>query len=584
MKKNKIFTKITLSALLLTGVMAACKDKFLEVDPIGVYSEGQLTNQKGVEGMLIAAYAALDGRPETQTTGSTNWVTGSVASDDANKGTEASDFNSINDIELYLQLPSNGPVFDKWVGAVDGIGLANQTLRSLGAAADIAEADKKRLEGEARFLRGFFHMEGKKVFGTGFPFINEKAVAVDEYKAIVNQGDIWPQIEADLKFAFDNLPGKMAQKGRANKWAAGAFLAKAMIFQGKYAAALPLLNDIMANGTNAAGVKYALNANYGDNFRVATKNSAEAIFAIQYAINDGAGNNSNANYENTLNFPHGSGDKPGGCCGFFQPSQAFVNSFMTDAATGLPTFNPLTASGVTNDYLVKSDQAFTPYAGTVDPRLDHTVGRRGVQYLDWGPHPGRDWIRDVNNGGAYSPKKNVHSRAELAAGSAGTGSWGQPANALSFPLMRFSDVILMAAEAEAQAGTLLKATEHVNTVRDRAANPASIVKKPDGTPAANYKVGTYLLFTSKEVAMQAIREERKLEFGMEGHRKFDLVRWGMADAVLNAYTTFEKTYIPKFVNAKFTKGQDEYMPVPEAAISTSRTAAGTFNLKQNQNY
>ncbi|PSR54947.1 RagB/SusD family nutrient uptake outer membrane protein [Adhaeribacter arboris] len=583
MKKNRLFIKLSLTTLLLSGLLGACKDEFLEIDPTGVYSEEALTNLKGAEGMLIAAYAALDGRPETQLTGSTNWVVGSVAADDANKGTEPSDFNSINDTELYLQLPSAQPASDKWLGVVDGIGMANQVLRTLVAATDISEADRTRIEGEARFLRGFYHMEGRKVFGTGFPWIPETAISNDDYKAITNQVEIWPQIEADLKFAYDNLPGKQAQKGRANKWAAGAFLAKAMLFQAKYPEALTIFNDVMANGTNAQGQKYALNANYGDNFRIATKNSTETIFAVQYTNKDGAANNANANYENNLNFPHGSGDKPGGCCGFFQPSQAFVNSFITDAE-GLPIANPLIDNGITNDRLLTSAQAFTPYTGTVDPRLDHTVGRRGIQYLDWGPHPGRDWVRDVTNGGPYSPKKNVHSRAELAAGTAGTGDWGQPANALSFPLMRYSDLMLMAAEAEVQSGSLTNALTLVNAVRERAGSAASVVKKPDGTPAANYKVGLYPTFASKEAALAAILKERQLELGMEGHRKFDLVRWGIADVVLNAYVNFEKNYIVKFVNAKFTKGQDEYQPVPQNVIQTSRTASGTFNLKQNPGY
>src|SRR5919107_219993 len=130
MKKNKFFIKLSLSALLLAGIMGACKEEFLELDPVGVYSEAALTNKKGVEGMLIAAYAALDGRPETQTTGSTNWVWGSVAADDANKGTEPSDFNSINPVELYQQT-AGGEVGAKWRGVVDGIGMANQVLRSL---------------------------------------------------------------------------------------------------------------------------------------------------------------------------------------------------------------------------------------------------------------------------------------------------------------------------------------------------------------------------------------------------------------------------------------------------------------------
>lgn len=593
MKKNKFYIKLSLSSLLLAGLMGACKDEFLELDPVGVYTETGLVNKKGAEGLLIAAYAALDGRPETQTTGSSNWVWGSVASDDANKGTEPSDFNSINPIELYQQT-AGGEVSSKWVGVTDGIGMANQVLRTLQAAAtsptnDILPADAARIEGEARFLRAFYHMEGRKVFGLGFPWIPETAIEVEDYKAITNQVEIWPQIEADFKFAMDNLPGTQAEVGRANKWAAASFLAKAYLFQTKYADALTLLTDVVANGTNAKGTKYALNANYGDNFRVATKNNPETVFAIQYAINDGAGNNANANYEQNLNFPHGSGDKPGGCCGFFQPSQTLVNSYMTDATTGLPTMNPYTPNGVTSDYQATSADPFTPYGGTLDPRLDHTVGRRGIQYLDWGPHPGQDWIRQVTNGGPYSPKKNVHSRAELAGGSAGTGSWGQPANALSFPVMRFSDVMLMAAEAEAQAGSLTNALNLVNAVRTRAGSQATIsglylVGTNTAGPIGNYKVGQYAAFAGKDDAMRAIMEERKLELAMEGHRKFDLVRWGIAAETLNAYAAFEKTYIPKFVNAQFTKGQDEYMPVPEQAITTSRLANGSFNIKQNGGY
>ncbi|WP_168193942.1 RagB/SusD family nutrient uptake outer membrane protein [Pontibacter sp. SGAir0037] len=591
MKKNKFYLGITLGSLFMAGIMTACKEEFLELDPIGAYSESSLTNKKGVEGMLIATYAALDGRPETQATGSTNWIMGSVAADDANKGSEAADFNTINPIELYQQTPSNVVINDKWRGAVDGIGMANQVLRTLKLITDASAADAARIEGEARFLRAFFHMEGKKVFDKGFPWIPETAVTNEDYKAITNQADIWPQIEADFRFAMENLPPTQADRGRANKWAAAAFLGKALIYQKKYAEALTILKDVMANGTNAQGTKYALNPNYGANFRVATKNSAETVFVIQYAINDGAGNNSNANYEQNLNFPHGgSGDRPGGCCGFFQPSQALVNSYMTDAATGLPRRTPYATNGVTSDYQRTSSQPFTPYAGTLDPRLDHTVGRRGIQYLDWGAHPGRNWIRDINNGGPYSPKKNVHSRAELTGGSAGTGSWGQPANALSFPVMRYADVILLTAEAEAQAGSLSNATDLVNIVRERAGSQETIegiymVGSNTEGPVANYKVGLYTTpFASKDAAMTAIMEERRLELAMEGHRKFDLVRWGIAAQTLNAYASFEKTYVPKFTNAQFSANQDEFMPVPELVINTSRLSSGQFNLKQNEGY
>ena len=55
---------------------------------------------------------------------------------------------------------------------------------------------------------------------------------------------------------------------------------------------------------------------------------------------------------------------------------------------------------------------FTPDAGNLDPRLDWTVGRRGIPYLDWGAHPGKKWIRDQGNGGPYAPKKMVYYKSQ----------------------------------------------------------------------------------------------------------------------------------------------------------------------------
>jgi hypothetical protein len=580
MKRNKLLIKVSLSSLLLAGVVGACKDEFLEQPPQGTFAGGTLASSlQGLNGLVVGAYSGLNGRPGSFTSGATNWVFGSVAADDANKGTEPADFSALNDIELYQQLPSNGPVQDKWTGVVDGIGLANDALRAL-QASTISEAEKTRLIGQVRFLRGFYHMEGRKVFGMYFPYIGEN---LEDLNTTTNAQEIWPKIEEDFKFAYDNLESKMDQPGRANKWAAAAFLAKAYVFQSKYAEAKTVLDDIIANGTTAGGVKYGLMDNYGANFRVADKNNRESVFAIQSAINDGAANNTNGNYEFGLNFPHGAGDKPGGCCGFFQPSFALVNSYMTNPVTGLPEFNPYTTNGVTNDAALTSADPFTPYTGTLDPRLDHTVGRRDIPFLDWGLHPGRSWIRDVTNGGPFSPKKNVHSKAELSGKEAGTGGWGQPVNAINFPLMRYSDVLLMAAEAEAQVGSLDQAMEYVNMIRARAANEASWIRRADGTPAANYKVGLYDSFPSKDFAMKAIMEERKLELAMEGHRKFDLVRTGLAAQVLNAYVNFEQQFLPKFRNAQFTKGQDEYMPVP-SIIVTSSVLNGVERVKQNPAY
>ena len=75
---------------------------------------------------------------------------------------------------------------------------------------------------------------------------------------VTNSSDLWPMIEADFTFAWDNLPETQGAPGRANKWAAGAYLAKALLFQGKWAAAKTLFDNVIANGKTSNGKKYGL--------------------------------------------------------------------------------------------------------------------------------------------------------------------------------------------------------------------------------------------------------------------------------------------------------------------------------------
>jgi hypothetical protein len=409
--------------------------------------------------------------------------------------------------------------------------------------------------------------------------VDYKVSNVDASGNFIN---IWPQIEADFKWAYDNLDEARPQVGRANKWAAASYLAKAYMFQNKFAEAKTLFDVIVANGKTSRGVKYSLTPNYHENFRVTTEHNSETIFTIEASYGDGS--NTNGNYDNTLNYPHGGSattEKPGACCGFFQPSQSLVNSFKTDAV-GLPLLDTYNEVNVTSDELLKSTDPFTPFAGTLDPRLDWTVGRRGIPYYDWGLHPGRDWIRQVDYGGPYSPKKNTYYKADIGT-TAGTVGWGFANNALNFTAMRFADVLLMAAEAEIEVGSLEVARGYINRVRTRAA--ASPVL--NGTvPAANYLVTTYATpFADKAVARKVVRFERKLELGMEGHRFFDLVRWGIADVVLNQeYFAKEVVRRPNtLVGSVFTKGKHEYLPIPEFAITRSITD-GKATLKQNPGY
>jgi hypothetical protein len=574
-----------IAGLIFTVVVAiSCSDSFLEERPRGVFSEDILINRQGVEGMLIGAYSLLDGAggpTGNWFAAASNWVFGDVTSDDAYKGTDAGDQIEINPIERYEPLPTNGYFNAKWAHQYDGVSRSNDVLRLIGRANDITDADRSRLIAEARFLRGYYHFEAKRMWNN-VPFIDENTVTFSDFATakVPNDKDIWSMIEADFEHAYNTLPETHPQIGRVNKWAAGAYLAKVLLYQDKFAAAKPLLDNIIANGTTTKGEKYALNEEYHTNFKTTGNNSAESVFAVQNSVNDGA-NAGNARQGDVLNFTYTGG--PGGCCGFHQPSQNLVNAFQTDA-DGLPlidTFND--GAGVKSDQGVLSSQPFTLHTGNLDPRLDWTVGRRGIPHLDWGPHPGSSWIRDQVYGGPYSPKKNHYYKEEQGVMTDGS-SWTSGYIALNNNLMRFAEVLLMAAEVEVEVGSLEKAREYVNMIRNRAANPAGFVMNPDGTPAANYVVDEYTTaWTDQTAARKAVRFERRLELAMEGHRFFDLVRWGIAAETLNKYLEVEKDKREYLRGATFKAGVNEYFPIPEQQIIFS-SINGVPTLKQNAGY
>ncbi|MGK2862638.1 MAG: RagB/SusD family nutrient uptake outer membrane protein, partial [Chitinophagaceae bacterium] len=448
-------------------------------------------------------------------------------------------------------------------------------------AADIPDAEKNQIIAEARFLRGFYHLEAKKMWNK-IPYVDETINSLNS--KVPNSADAWAKILEDLNFARTNLAVKPGAVGRVNKWAAEVMYAKALMFQGKYTEARPILTDIINNGRTSGDLKYALAPAFHDLFNADRENDplvrAETIFAYEASVNDGSGG-VNANYDQVLNFPYNGG--PGTCCGFFQPSFEFVNSFRTSAA-GLPLLDGsynVGANQVKTDQGLESTDAFTPDGGNLDPRLDWTVGRRGIPYLDWGPHPGKAWIRDQGNGGPFAPKKNAYYRTQAGKLTDGT-SWASGLTAINYKIVRFADVLLMAAEAEIDGGgTLEKAREYVNMVRARAAKPGTEVPGA----AATYLISIYTApWTDPATARSAVRFERKLELGMEGHRFFDLVRWGIADVALGAFLTYEKPKLSAgYGGATFTKGKHEYFPIPQTQIDL-HTSGGTSTLTQNPGY
>lgn len=566
---------IILSSIAL-GILSSCSDSFLEVTPKAALVSTTLQNKVGVNALLIGAYALLDGWGTAEgayrsyNVGADNWVYGSVASDDAYKGTNAGDQPPISQIESGNIAADNIYFRGKWRGMYDGIARSNDVLQNLAKATDFTDAERAEVVAEARFLRGNYHFELKKMFNM-VPYIDDTVYDPNNLEStkIPNATDIYPKIEGDLKAAYDALPTSQSQVGRPTKWAAGALLAKVYIFQKKYAEAKPILEAIVASG------KYRLVDKYHDNFQASTNNNAESIFEVEYSVNDGAAGGENGNIGSTLNYPYGGGAFTT-CCGFFQPSVNLVNAFKTDA-NGLPLLDTFNDTDLPNDQGIEATAPFTPYTGNLDPRLDWTVGRRGIPYLDWGVHPGKSYIRDQSYAGPYSPKKHVSHKSDPTFAS------NNRLNANNFRLIRYAQVLLWLAEIETEIGSLDKARTYVNQVRARAAKPEGFVKNADGTAAANYVIKEYPSFADQTYARKAVRFEERLELGMEGNRRFDLVRWGVAAETMNAYYSVEGNKRSYLKGSQFIKGKHEYFPIPQQEILNSQVG-GKPTLTQNSGY
>ncbi|MEO5891532.1 MAG: RagB/SusD family nutrient uptake outer membrane protein [Ferruginibacter sp.] len=598
--------KISIITLLAATICSGCKKDFLDVEPTAVTFE-QLKNKAGVQQLLTAAYHDVTGftaKSSWWSTTGTNWIYGDITSGDAYRG-GTSDGSDGPTIEHFLTQSSTAYLADKWRTVYDGVSRCNKTIRAANAATDMSAAEKTAAIAEARFLRGHFHFEAKKMWNN-VPFLDETIDSLYElgtHVDVSNETDIWPKIEAEFQFAYDNIPAVQKYKGQVNKWSAACYLAKAYMFEKKFTEARTLLNAIIpaayggnGNGVTAQGKPYALMVNFDDNFNAELENSPEHIFQIEFSANDGA-NSGNSNIGEVANTPtfypltsYYSSWK--------QPTYNLVNSFKTDP-DGLPMLDNFNDENMKNDADAKGYDYYTAYDGTVDPRLDWTVGRRAVPYLDWttpsyysgyGSNPGSDpdygWINDRNFGGPYIPVKNNfrYSDGNFAKYSENYAQYYLLTSAVNVSIIRFADVLLWAAECEVEVGSIDKARTFVNFVRDRAKTGRQVEVVYDDiggyAASANYNIGLYTTpWADQATARKAVRFERRLELALEGHRFFDLVRWGIASDYINAYLQKEKDRIPaNLTGVTFTAGKNEYFPIPQLEIDLNS------KIKQNAGY
>ena len=559
---KKIFQYILVAVSLFSAT--SC-DSFIEVEPEGVIDE-QLA-MENPDKMVTAAYAMLGDCWYTYPFNL--WPYGDVASDDCLKGGSGTTDTGYHPMEIWSTLTSTPGEFDElWYRLYCAISRCNRALVSVaeyGEGTLGAETAKQR-DAEVRFLRAHFYFKLLTMFRQ-IPWIDEEVYKNNAQEQTRNDEftyeQIFQKIIDDFKVAYDVLPAEQKDGGRVNKIAAASYLAKCYLtlaWGDGYEATNGVshinqdyMNKVVEYTDVVKSSKYGYLEDFGDIFLPEYKNSKESIFAVQCSdYKDDNTTFGRANWSNMLN----------GCwgiwsCGwdFHKPSQNLVSAFKTK--DGLPDFDNFDK---TIDYPING----VPTTQKWDPRLFHTVGMPTFPYKYEESYTlTKDNSRTPNTYGYYTSLKEVPQRSK---GETYNSPW--QAFDMNDYVFRYSDVMLMRAEALIETGKLEEARTIINDIRQRAKNSVAkhIQYAADQCEIALYP-DTY--FKDKETARKCLQWERRLELAMENGRYFDLRRWGIASKTLNAYFETEKndvydgqTYAQYLKDAHYTPGKNEFYPVP----------------------
>ena len=561
----KTLNKIVHSTLFLCALLFASCDNYLTVEPKATIDEDLAMSEP--EKMVTAANARLG--DDWYTYPFNMWPYGDVSSDNAMKGGSGTTDTNYHPFEVWSSLTSSSPdhMDEMWYHLYCAISRCNRALVSIADHGDkLSDADRKIREGEVRFLRAHFYFKLAQIWYQ-VPWIDEDVYRNHTEEKTRNDAysheELMLKIVDDFKFAYDNLPVSQAEGGRANKIAAAAYLAKCyltMAWGDGYEASTgeshinaTYMQKVIEYTNDVVGSGYGYLEDFGDIFLPEYKNSKESIFAVQHSnYQDDNTKYGRANWSNMLN----------GCwqmwsCGwdFHKPTQNLVNAFKTE--NGLPMFD-------TYNNVIAYPINGVPTAQKWDPRLFHTVGMPTFPYKYEAEYTmTKDNSRTPNTYGYYASLKEVPQRSK---GETFDNPW--QAFAMNDYVLRYSDVMLMRAEALIETGNLQDARTIINDIRQRAKNSIDkhIPYAADQCEIALYPASD---FSSKEAARLRLQWERRLELAMENERYFDLRRWGIASKTLNTFFDTEKnsvydgqTYAQYYGDAHYTAGKNEYFPIP----------------------
>ncbi len=512
-------------------MLPAC-ESFLDKEPLGMESDASFyTTPEAMDQALAATYDVMTTRDLYEVK---DWAFGDVASDDAEAGGQegGNDLPPMQDINSFIHISANRYCSEWWKELYKGIYRANIVLEKIGAVT-MDETLKKQMIAEAKFLRAMYHFDLLKVYGD-IPIVDH-VLEPSEYKqARKPVSEVLHFIENDLKQAYPDLPLMYGNNdyGRVTKGAAMSLLTKALIFESSYAhinlypntqekwdEALKMAEAVMDLGVyelvhgnyqvlNTTEVPQRTVSAYEYLFTDEGENSPESIFDIQ-CYNDGFDYYSSSGQGKTVHQmvrdifvrqPDGSlVSKPGPGWGFVNPTDEFVNEF----EKGDPRLHA-TVAFVGDSLLVSVDGKVEWELYNMKQTVNNRLSKKAVA------HPfyqGLQWFQcDLN-----------------------------------MKRIRYADLILWAAEASYRLGNNAKAIKYVNMIRERARSCGNT-----GVPA-----------DLNAVTFDDIIHERRVELGLEGHRFFDIVRWGIAGKVLRAQ------------GKPFVDGKHERFPIGEDEIVLS---------------
>jgi hypothetical protein len=504
----KKFCKYSILVFALLMSATGCK-KFLDKEVLGDYPDTQFYKTE-VQAILAinAAYQPLNFTSSSQ---NRLWVFGDVASDDAEKGGDPGDQADIDLIDQFNITSINGNLVDEWGTLYEGISRCNIVLARVPSIA-MSATEQARILAEARFLRSWYYFTLVNIFGD-VPVILEPKNA-DQLQIPQSAASVIFEtvIEPDLLIAMANLPASYTggDIGRATSGAATALLAKAYLFQNKWDSAATAANIVISSG------QYALMTLYTQDFSADFKNNKESVFEVQHLSKQdpSTGNSLNQWFAPRID----------GGYGFDAPTQSFVDEFEK-----------------------------TP-AGIYDPRLDYTIGRDSMRWFN-GETFSSSWSPT-----GYLTRKHQQPFSEIPISLKGDAD-------INYTDIRYADVLLWYAEALNELGRGSESILPINLVRKRARESYlyddSLTHFQADTVTHLGVIPTGLLpdlvYTDQTTLRAQIQHERRVEFGFEFHRYFDIIRWG------ETYATQAMSGSPNF---NYTT--DKHFPIPQSERDTDQ--------------